>query len=238
MARTVNEKEYAEKRDEILDVTQRFVYTRGYEEMSIQDILDELKISKGAFYHYFDSKQALLEALIERMLGELEKMLTPVVQDPHLSALEKLQRFFASLAFFKTERKAYLLALLHGWYRDENAIVRQKVRADGNKLIVAILKHIIRQGIQEGALTTPFPEHAGEIVLSIAQGLQDTLGEWILLAREPEHIALPYIESITAAYTDAIERVMGLPKNSLTIVDTETLKDWYVSAQKEFSQTT
>ena len=61
MARSVNEKEYAVKRNEILDVAQRFVYTRGYEQMSIQDILDELHISKGAFYHYFDSKQALLE---------------------------------------------------------------------------------------------------------------------------------------------------------------------------------
>jgi AcrR family transcriptional regulator len=31
------------------------VFTKGFEQMSIQDILDELHISKGAFYHYFDS---------------------------------------------------------------------------------------------------------------------------------------------------------------------------------------
>ena len=60
MARSVNEKEYAFKRNQILDVTQRLVYTKGYEQMAIQDILDELLISKGAFYHYFDSKPALL----------------------------------------------------------------------------------------------------------------------------------------------------------------------------------
>ena len=70
MARIVKEQAYAEKRNEILDVAQRLVYTKGYEQMTIQDILDDLQISKGAFYHYFDSKQALLEALIERMLQE------------------------------------------------------------------------------------------------------------------------------------------------------------------------
>ena len=72
MARIVKEQAYAVKRNEILDVAQRLVYTKGYEQMTIQDILDGLPISKGAFYHYFDSKQALLEALIERMLKEAD----------------------------------------------------------------------------------------------------------------------------------------------------------------------
>src|SRR5262245_58568880 len=55
MARVV--KEHAVRRGEILDVAQRLVYTSGYEQMTIQDMLDELQISKGAFYHYFSSKQ-------------------------------------------------------------------------------------------------------------------------------------------------------------------------------------
>ena len=64
MARAVKEQEYVAKRNGILDAMQRFVYTKGYEQMTIQDILDDLQISKGAFYHYFDSKQAVLEALV------------------------------------------------------------------------------------------------------------------------------------------------------------------------------
>ena len=93
MARSVNEKEYALKRNQILDVTQRLVYTKGYEQMAIQDILGELQISKGAFYHYFDSKPALLEALVERMGQEALDLIRPIVEDPNLPALEKLQRF-------------------------------------------------------------------------------------------------------------------------------------------------
>lgn len=237
MARIVNEKEYAEKRNEILDVAQRLIYTRGYEEMSIQAILDELKISKGAFYHYFDSKQALLEAVIDRIVEEMERVLSPVVHEPQLSALEKLQTFFAAISYFKTERKTFLISLLQVWFKDENAIVREKVRADGNKLLIPMFTHIIRQGIQEGVLTTPFPDHAGKIILTLSQGLGETLGDVILSGYEPEEQALPHIESVTAAYSDAIERVLGVPKNSLTIVYTDVLKDWYISAQKEFFHT-
>lgn len=231
MARSVNEKEYAVKRNEILDVAQRFVYTRGYEQMSIQDILDELKISKGAFYHYFDSKQDLLEAFIDRIIEEVERLLTPVVYDTGLPTLEKLQRFFASLAYFKTERKAFLLALLQVWFKDENAIVREKVRVDGNKLIIPMLTHIIRQGNLEGVLATPFPEHAGEIIMSMSQGLQETLGKLILFSHSSVHQALPHIESIVAAYSDAFERIVGLPQHSFTLVDTDTLKEWFVSSR-------
>jgi len=69
MARVVKDLKNAARRKDILDVAQRLVVeTKGYEGMSIQDVLDELKISKGAFYHYFDSKGDLLEALIERMV--------------------------------------------------------------------------------------------------------------------------------------------------------------------------
>ena len=86
MARIVNQEEYEIRRNEILDAAQRVVYTKGYELMSIQDILAEVKISKGAFYHYFGSKQALLEALIQRLVDQIQQVLIPVIQDDQLSA--------------------------------------------------------------------------------------------------------------------------------------------------------
>src|SRR5216683_6746756 len=146
MARIVKEEAYAVRRNEILDVAQKLVYTRGYEQMTIQDILDDLQISKGAFYHYFDSKPALLEALIERMREEAEQLLTPIAHDPHLSALEKLQRFYPTLARWKTARKTFFLALLRILYGDNNAIFRQKIRATAIKQATPLLTEIIHQG--------------------------------------------------------------------------------------------
>lgn len=64
MARLVKEEEYNAKRNAILDVMQQLVGTTGYEQMAIQDILDALQISRGTFYHYFDSKAAVLFALV------------------------------------------------------------------------------------------------------------------------------------------------------------------------------
>jgi AcrR family transcriptional regulator len=224
MARIV--KEHGVRRNEILDAAQRLVDTKGYEQMTIQDILDALQISKGAFYHYFDSKHSVLEALIQRMQEEVEQLLLPIVHDPHLPALDKLQRTFATLARWKTAQKAFFLALLRVWYADENAIVRQKMRAAAVKRVAPLLTVIIRQGIQEGTLTTSYPDQAGAVVLSLVQDLGDTLG-MLLLSFEPKRDDLRRIENTVAAYTDALERVLGAPGASLQLVDTETLSEWF-----------
>lgn len=225
MARIVKEDKYNVRRNEILECAQRFVYAMGYEQMAIQDILDDLQISKGAFYHYFTSKPALLEALIERMMLDAEQVITPVVHDPNLPALEKFQRFFDTIARWKTARKAFILALLQGWYSDGNAIVRQKVSAAGIKWYAPLLTEIILQGIREGVMNNPYPEQAGEVVLAIMLGLGDAMAGLFL----PDGLHpgdLPRIEATMLAYTDSLERILGIPTGSIQLVDTTTLQEW------------
>jgi AcrR family transcriptional regulator len=234
MARSVNEKEYALKRNQILDVTQRLVYTKGYEQMAIQDILDELRISKGAFYHYFDSKPALLEALIERIAQEALQLLNPIVQDSHLPALEKLQRFFDTAVRWKTARKTFMLELLRVWYDDHNAIVRQKMLAMSSKHTLPLLTEIFHQGIREGVLNIPFPDQIGVVLLSFIQGIGDAFAE-LLLAREPQGDELQRAERLIAAYNNALERVLGAPAGSLHLMDTESLKEWFVASNDDLA---
>jgi len=227
MARIV--KEHSVRRNEILDVALQLVYTKGYEQMTIQEILDDLQISKGAFYHYFDSKQALLEALIERMLEQGIQLILPIVQDPHLPALEKLQSYFATIVRWRTAQKTFFLSLLRVWYTDDNAIVRQKMRSTiVIKRITSLLTGIIRQGIQEGVFTTSYPDQVGEVIVSLGFDFQEIIG-WQILSFDPERDDLLPIQHTVAVYSDALERVLGAPKDSLQLVDNETLKEWLVS---------
>ncbi|NTU81102.1 MAG: TetR/AcrR family transcriptional regulator [Chloroflexales bacterium] len=228
MARSVNEKEYALRRNAILDVTQRLVYSKGYEQMAIQDILDELQISKGAFYHYFDSKPALLEALIERMQQEMLQMVIPIVQNPHLGALEKLQRFFDVAVHWKTARKTFMLELTRVWYTDHNAIVRQKMMAMLSRGAIPLLTEIFRQGIREDVFNIPFPDQIGAIYLSLIQAIGDGFAE-LLLIDEPQGDELQRAERLIAAYTDALERLLGTPAGSLHLMDIESLKEWFAA---------
>ena len=222
-------KEPALRRNEILDSAQRLVYTKGFDQMTIQDILDDLHISKGAFYHYFDSKPALLDALIDRMKQEAEGVVMPIFHDPGRNALEKLQDIFDTGARWKTSRKTYVLALLHGWYSDDNAIVRQKQMASLTQWMAPLLTEVIRQGVREGLMATPYPDQMGEVALGLLQNLSDTMTR-LILACEPGCADLQQVDRTIAAYTYAVERALGIPPASLKLVDPEMIKEWFVTA--------
>ena len=101
MARILKEEQHAEKRNEILDVAQRLVYTRGYEQMSIQEIINALGISKGAFYHYFWLQAGPARSADRAHARPGYALLAPVVDDPALPALEKMNRYFSSAGQWK-----------------------------------------------------------------------------------------------------------------------------------------
>lgn len=227
MVRTVNAQEYAERRNAILDVTQQLVATKGYEQMAIQDILDALQISKGAFYHYFASKPALLLALVDRIGDEVEQLVLPIVHDPAAGALEKLQRFFAVLDQRKIENKRFVLAYMHVWYGDENAIVRHKIHLARVKRFTPWLEDIIRQGSREAVMTTPYPDQAARFVLSLLEDVGYATVD-LLLAEEHGPDDLPRLQRIITATIDALERVLGAPTGCLQRASREELELWLI----------
>src|SRR5487761_510205 len=97
MARTVNATLYTVRREAFLEVAQRLIQTKGFDSMSVQDVLDELDASKGAFYHYFDSKQMLLEAVVERFAEAAMLTVEPILADRGMPAVRKLERIFSGI---------------------------------------------------------------------------------------------------------------------------------------------
>lgn len=220
-------KEYAVRRNEILDVAQRLIHTKGYEQLTIQDILDDLHIPKGLFYYYFASKHAMLTALLERMMEALEQVIAPIVQERDRSALEKFQRFFTSVAHWETDQKPFILGLLRVWYTDDNAIVREKVRMMTVKSVAPFLTTIVRQGVEEGVFKTSYTDQAGAMVLALIQSLEETFAAF-LLSPEPAAGDRQRLEVSIAAYTDAVERMLGAPAHSLRLIDAETIEEWFL----------
>ena len=225
MPRVVKEEDYAARRNEILDVARKLVYTKGYEQMSIQNILDALKISKGAFYHYFDSKQSLLDGLIERMLDDAEQVLRPIVDAKDLSAIEKMRRYFDTAGRWKVAQKKFMLDLFRVWRADANAIMRQKQEVASIKRIAPMLTEIIRQGIDEGVFSTKYPEQFGNIFVGLSHGFEDKLVE-LLLTDHPPPDAVQQLEALIGAYSDSVERILGAPSGSLPLGNIATMKEW------------
>lgn len=226
MARTVNATLHSVRRDAFLDVAQRFVQTKGFDAMSIQDVLDALDASKGAFYHYFDSKQALLEAVVDRFADAAIATLAPVLSDPNLPAIRKLERIFAGIGSFKAQRKEFVLAIIEVWNSDGNAIVREKLRRLTVNRMVPLLSLVIEQGINEGTFAAQSAEATAMVLTSLMQGFQEQASD-LFIARQAGTIGFDAVQRSVAANTEAFERILGLAKGSLTLIDEPALHFWF-----------
>ena len=226
VARTLNPEVHTVRREAFIEAATRLMQAKGWEQVSVQDVLDQLEASRGAFYHYFDSKQALLEAVIERLVDTGLGAVAPIVDDPDLSAAPKLSALFLGIARWKTSQKALVLALLQTWLSDDNAIVREKFRHRLAGRIVVLLSPIVAQGVREGTFNVASPEDSAFIFLTLLLGFQDVAID-LFIGRQTDTIGFDEVRRTIASFNDAFERVLGAPRGSIDLVDEAVLQEWF-----------
>jgi AcrR family transcriptional regulator len=226
VARTLNPLAHATRRDAFLDAAQALIMSRGYDRFSIQDILDATGASKGAFYHYFDSKDALLDAIVDRMAEEGLSRVQPVLDDQSLTAPEKLQAVFGGIAAFKAERSDLITRFMRVWASDDNVVVRERLRRHTSQRQLQLLEAIVQQGIAEGCFTSRHPDQLARVVVGFLVSMGELAMElWI--GRQEETITFEEVKETFDAYLEAFERIVGARPGSLKFLDEQTIEFWY-----------
>jgi AcrR family transcriptional regulator len=226
MARTVDTEAHAVRREAFVDTALRLMQAKGYEPMSIQDVLDETGASRGAFYHYFDSKTALLEAVVTRVVDTALASVQPLVDDPSLAAVPKLEGLFGGIAQWKMERTELMLALTRVWLSDENTLMRDKMWQHLMARLAPPLATILRQGDDEGVFAVTSPGDTARVLVALLHGLND-LAVRTFVGREPGGVALTEARMMVSAYVEAMERILGVPAGTLDLVPQSALEEWY-----------
>jgi AcrR family transcriptional regulator len=214
------------RRDAIVDVAERLIRTKGYARMSVQDVQDELGVSRGAIYHYFPSKAAMLDAVLARAGDAVIAAMAPIADDAALPALAKLQGVFDAGGRWKAERRDLTIGLLRAWYSDDNTVVREQLRRILMIRVTPLLAGIVSQGRREGIFTPSSPDHAAAILVALLEGSGDTISA-LVLAHLDEAVPLDEAERLVAAYDEAIERILGLAPGSFHLVDPVSLRAWF-----------
>lgn len=226
MARTVDTEAHAVRRDVFVDAALCRIQTKGFEQMSIQDVLDDTGASRGAFYHYFDSKTALLDAVVARIVEGAMSAAEPIVADPELSAVAKLEGVYGRIARWKTQRSELMLALTRVWMSDENALTRDKMWRHVMERFAPLLADVLRQGNEERAFSVASPDDTARVMVAMMRGMNDTAVR-VFVDRDRGEVTLPAVKTMLAAYTDALERILGLRPQTLELVDESILEEWF-----------
>lgn len=137
-------------RGKIVSAAWKLFYEQGYEDTTVEEIIELSKTSKGSFYHYFDGKDALLSTLSVLFDDKYEELKAQL--DPELSAIEKLLRLNSEL--FTMIENSISIDLLARLLSTQLITNGEKHLLDHNRTYYKLLRKIIAQGQEDGQIGT------------------------------------------------------------------------------------
>lgn len=166
MVRTVKKPE--ERRQEIIVIARELFQRKNYESTTMQDIMNALGIAKGTIYHYFKSKEELLEAVIEDSVHEYIAGMEKVLNETEGTGLDKMRTLIIS----GNVEKQYEDILEH-LHRPGNVSMHTRQLAVTVSKLAPLYEISIQQGCEEGIFQTKHPLECAEFLLAGIQFLTD-----------------------------------------------------------------
>lgn len=159
------------KKDQILDTSLQLFMKKGFDATSISDILSQLDIARGTLYYHFESKEAIMDAIIERLLNQVLENIEKLMTNDSLSQAEKFMGFFASINLTQLTGDEEIVDYFN---QPQNALFHEK----SNRLLIQklapVLAQIISEGIEAGLFDTPYPAETAELILVGITGFVDS----------------------------------------------------------------
>jgi AcrR family transcriptional regulator len=223
-------KEYDERYAEFLDVAQALFFSKGYERTPVKEIIDAVGVAKGTFYHYFDAKVDLLEALVERLVeqlyGQLQETVDSVLSDGSMSGAQKFEQLFVQIGNWKVDHPDYVREAVRVYYQDENVLLRDKLLAASTERMAPVFAEVIRQGVAEGSFDVAYPEEAARLVFVLNQTFSEAVVR-MMLAGERKDAAVRRMEPRLETYERSVERILGAEEGSLDLIRMEHVAVWF-----------
>ena len=165
-------------RGKIVNAAWKLFYEQGYEDTTVEEIIELSGTSKGSFYHYFDGKDALLSTL-SSLFDEKYEELTEVL-DPEMPAMDQL--LFLNSELFGMIENSISLDLLTRLYSTQLTTNGAKHLLDHNRIYYKLLRRIIAKGQADGQLSAQ--SSVSEMVKLYALCERALLYDWCLCGGE------------------------------------------------------
>lgn len=162
-------KEYDERKKEILDTAEGLFRVIGYEKCTIMDIIKEVGIAKGTFYHYFKSKEEVLDAVVLQYVDIVRIKAEEILLIENIDPIEKLMRAFMAMQIADQVGKD----LLDNMHKVENALLHQKILNKLVTIMAPILVKVIEEGIEKKVWSCRYPLEYMQIFLVASISLTD-----------------------------------------------------------------
>lgn len=203
------------RKQEFLTVALELLNEKGYEKTTIQDIINKMGVSKGAFYHYFISKEDVIEQIAKEYADRGISIMKRIANRKDLDAIEKINTIIKTINEYKSTREKDRTKIKGIFKGDKNLKLERKIAKAIRHDALNIYQEIIDAGVKERVIKNSNTRELAEFTANIINNLNasiDQLIEEFDIDKEElcnEEFNRRLEEKLTF-YENALSRVYGL----------------------------
>jgi AcrR family transcriptional regulator len=149
--------------------------TFGVAGTSVDDIVRAANVAKGTFYLYFESKDAIVDAVAEQMVEQVGEAIEAAGTDTTLDAVARIRALATTMA--NVGRSSHERDLVEIFHRPENRAVHDRMTDQIMERLAPTIEAIVADGIAEGSFRAQDPRLAAAFVLGSFSRIHDVLGQ-------------------------------------------------------------
>ena len=188
-----------ERRQELIETARELFMSQGYEKTMVGDIVRQVGVAQGLFYYYFRSKQEIFLAVINQFTEERIGELAVFLRDAHIPLLQRVRNLMHVLMDFLREMEAMYPKNQGDIAGEMTAIMQSHV----STMIEPMVTELLREGMEQGVLSAPFPDLLSRFVISGFIGVQ--------YMQHP-----PKADDMMALILFALEQLLSISKQALS----------------------
>ena len=196
------------RRQELLKIAYELFITRGYENTSVDEIIDKAQIAKGTYYYYFPSKEQMLEEVIEMMI-DAEAEMARHIMETTIPVPQKIVGIITSLKPLDAEQP-----IKDALHQPENTLMHHKVRKKLIEMVMPLLVEVVEEGIREGIFDCDKIAERVKMLLILSDG---TFNEGT------------FRESDISVFIDISEKLLGAQRGTMgflaDLIDKSEMED-------------
>ncbi|MCE7792329.1 TetR/AcrR family transcriptional regulator [Salipaludibacillus sp. CUR1] len=216
-------KERHDRKQEFLDTALDLFYEKGYEKTTIKDIINQVGLSKGAFYHYFESKEDVIEQISEAFAEETIYSVKKLSERTDINAVEKINRSIELIQQHKKQFKDKRKKIKGAFNSEENLKLQKKILDRLKGRILPYYKRMLDEGVTDNLFDIPDSTELAEFFLLTFDNLSKSIEalESAMLDRKTmdEQEFKTALENKLAFYQEVIERVFKVEKDTFNVRD-------------------
>lgn len=145
----MSKKKTRNTKGKIISAAWELFYEQGYDDTTVEEIIEKSGTSKGSFYHYFEGKDALLGSLSIIFDEKYQKLMETI--DESMGSFDRLM--YLNRELFRMIENSISLDLLARLYSSQLVTKGEKHLLDHNRLYFKVLRQIVTEGQKNGELT-------------------------------------------------------------------------------------